>query len=75
MVNKKGEVVWVGYADKNGKGIIEAEVAGQTYRLTRTREGKSIKVWDAIDTIKNMTTGTIKTMTRKEWCELFNKFN
>ena len=74
MVNKKGEITWIGYVDKFGRGIIESVVAEQTYRLTRSRVGKSVGVWDGIDTVVNMTTGTVKTMTRKEWFKLFNKF-
>ena len=63
MVNKKGEI------------LKDYTIKGQHYTVIRTRVGQQNSVWYAIDTIKNMTTGTIKTMTRKEWCELFNKFN
>lgn len=62
MVNKKGEI------------LKDYTIKGQDYTVIRTRVGRSNSVWDAIDTIKNMTTGTIKTMTRKEWRKLFNQY-
>ena len=62
MVNKKGEILKDYY------------ILGQNYTVTRTRVGKSNSVWDGVDTIKNLTTGTVKTLTRKEWKKIFDKF-
>lgn len=59
---------------KDGSILKDYTIKGQHYTVTRTRVGQQNGVWFAVDTIKNMTTGNIKTMTRKEWRELFNKF-
>ena len=60
--------------NKDGSILKDYTIKGQHYTVTRTRVGQGNSVWQGVDTIKNMTTGTIKTMTRKEWRELFNKF-
>ena len=59
----------------DGSTSLEATIKGNMYKVIHTKNGSSDSVWDAVDKIKNLTTGQVQEKTRKQWKKTFDRWN
>ena len=58
---------------RNGTIVRQAIINKTQYRVVTTERGKTLSVWDSVDTIRNTLKNKDMTKTRKQWYDIFLK--
>lgn len=57
----------------SGYAVQQAVISNSHYKIVMTESNDS-SVWNCVDTIINLTTGEKQTKTRKEWFQIFERY-